>query len=153
MKAKHKILFCLELFEQDLGGLEMVEDIISYLLILWAVGGRSKFLVLIIQSTFAARQDLLFAITIGPEVYEVSAHFFEQVAVVCGSLGIDDIVDARLGDDEGVTEPLTFGAFLLRCRGVLTAVVRGNVTDDVRVSGFAENQIGFVVFRILLQSC
>ena len=77
-------------------------------------GTRSKeFLVLVLDAAFGAREHFLPAVAGGgrPEGGEMGVHLTEESAVVGGGGGVDDVVDAGLGDDEGVGEGLAFGPF------------------------------------------
>lgn len=96
-------------------------------------GGRGKeeFLILLVEGAFGAGEDLGFALGLGPEVEEVLPHLVQEGAVVGDGGGVDDVVDAGFGDDEGVGEGLAFGPFAGGRGGVLAAVVGGEVADDV----------------------
>lgn len=99
--------------------------------------GGEEFGVLVEEGFSRAGEESGFAGVVGegPEVEEVGVHFLEEEAGVFGGVGVDDVVDAGAGDDEGVGEALTFGAFFGWGQGVLAAVVGGHVADYVGVGG------------------
>lgn len=113
-------------------------------------GGIAKFLILVINCAFGAGKDFLLALVRFPEVGEMLVHFFEEVAVVCGGVGVDHIVDTVLRDDKSVAETLTLGAFVVGGERILAAVVRCKITYDVGKPGFREDEFAGVVGGVFL---
>ncbi len=175
VEAEEEVLFPAEPLERGLHGLEMGEDggadggvvVVVGVVVVFLVGrggrgrgsgrggrgggrGGKEFPVLLLEGAFSAREDLGFTVRACPEAEEVRAHFVHEGAVVGRGGGVDDVVHAGFGDDEGVGEGLAFGAFA-RGRGrVLPGVVGGEVADDVGVDGFAEDEVGGVVGAVFL---
>lgn len=155
VEAEQEIVFPQPL-ERGLHGFEVVEDggadggVGVAVAVVVIVGGGEEFPVLLVEGAFGACEDLGFAVGAGPEAEEVRSHFADEEAVVGRGGGVDDVVDAGLGDDEGVGEGLAFRALVRGRGGVLAGVVGGEVSDDVGVGGFAEDEVGGVVGGIFL---
>lgn len=142
-----------EVLESGFRSFELVEDVRAELFVDgggWGSGVRKDFAVLVVHGAFGASEDLRGSVLVVPKVDEMCAHFFEQGAVVCGGVRVDDVVDAGFGDDEGVGEALALGGFAVGRFWVLAAVVGGDVADDVGVGGFAEDEGWGVAVGVLL---
>ena len=139
VEAKEEIIRRDQVREGGFRGLETIEDIIADFFVHRAAGGigREELAVLVVHGESCARENGGFAPARVPEVGEMVLHFVEKEAGVRCRGGIDDVIDAGFRDDEAVAKALAFRPFSWDCFRILTAVIRGNVSDDIRMLGFA----------------
>lgn len=154
MEAEDEVLFGLQLLEHGFQALEIGEDVgVDGVGVLGGAGALvDEGGLALLEGVVRAGEHGFSVLHLGPEVVEMGAEFLEDEAVAKGSKGVDRVVDAGFGDDEGMAVALAFGAFLGEREWVLTTVVGGLVANDVGMIAFAEDEGGRVVLCVFLVS-